>query len=88
MYDPELYRGKAEVEQWKQRCPIESFAARLRESGLLVEDDWKRLEASVVAEVADAVAAAEAGPWEPLEDLLKDVHTPATISGDYEGDGA
>jgi len=88
MYDPELYRGKAEAEQWKQRCPIESFAARLRESGLLVEDDWKRLEASVVAEVADAVAAAEAGPWEPLEDLLKDVHTPATISGDYEGDGA
>lgn len=85
MYDPELYRGKAEVEQWKQRCPIESFAARLRKSGLLVEDAWKQLEASVAAEVAEAVAAAEAGPWEPLEDLLKDVHTPATISVNGRG---
>ena len=78
MYDPELYRDKAEVEQWKKRCPIENFAAQLRKSGLLVEDDWKRLEASVASEVVEAVAAAEAGAWEPLEDLLKDVHTPAT----------
>jgi pyruvate dehydrogenase E1 component alpha subunit len=82
MYDPELYRDKAEVEQWKKRCPIENFAAQLRESGLLAEGDWKQLEASVAAEVAAAVAAAEAGPWEPLEDLLKDVHTPATSAVD------
>lgn len=75
MYDPELYRGKDEVEKWKQRCPIETFATRLRQVGMLPEDDWKRLEASVAAEVAEAVAAAEAGSWEPVEDLLKDVHT-------------
>jgi pyruvate dehydrogenase E1 component alpha subunit len=81
MYDPELYRGKAEVEQWKQRCPIENFAARLREAGLLVEDEWKQLEISGAAEVAEAVAAAEAGPWEPLDDLLQDVHTLATTDG-------
>jgi pyruvate dehydrogenase E1 component alpha subunit len=77
MYDPELYRGKAEVEQWKKRCPIENFAARLRQSGLLSDDDWTQLESSVAAQVAEAVAAAEAGPWEAVEDLLKDVHSPA-----------
>jgi pyruvate dehydrogenase E1 component alpha subunit len=80
MYDAELYRDKAEVEAWKKRCPIETFAARLRESGLLTEDDWKQLEANAAAEVAEAVAAAEGGAWEPLEDLLKDVHTPAGSS--------
>jgi TPP-dependent pyruvate/acetoin dehydrogenase alpha subunit len=80
MYDPELYRDKAEVERWKKRCPIEAFAAKLREAGLLADDDWKKLETGIAAEIVEAVAAAEAGPWEPVEDLLKDVHTPATGS--------
>jgi TPP-dependent pyruvate/acetoin dehydrogenase alpha subunit len=78
MYDPELYRDKAEVEQWKQRCPIETFSAMLRKAGLLADADWKALESSVATEISDAVAAAEAGSWEPVEDLLKDVYTPAT----------
>ena len=38
MYDPELYRTKAEVEQWKQRDPIDLFEARLRELGLFSDD--------------------------------------------------
>ena len=33
------------------------------------------LEKDVAAEVAEAVAFAEAGPWEPVEDLTKDVYT-------------
>lgn len=74
MYDPELYRDKAEVEQWKKHCPIDNFVARLRAAGILSDDDRKELEASVAAEVSLAVDAAESGPWEPVEDLLKDVH--------------
>lgn len=89
MYDPELYRGKPEVEQWKQRCPIETLAARLRESGVLTNDAWVQLEARVAADVAEAVAFAEGGSWEPLDDLLKDVHTPASVpdrtSGNNQG---
>jgi pyruvate dehydrogenase E1 component alpha subunit len=77
MYDPELYRDKSEVEAWKKRCPIENFAACLRAAGLLSDAKWDELEREVAAHVADAVAAAEAGPWEPVEDLLKDVYTPA-----------
>jgi pyruvate dehydrogenase E1 component alpha subunit len=76
MYDPELYRDKAEVEQWKKRCPIETFASRLRSAGLLSEREWAELEGTVAAQVAQAVTFAEAGAWEPLDDLLKDVHTP------------
>jgi pyruvate dehydrogenase E1 component alpha subunit len=76
MYDPELYRDKAEVEQWKKRCPIERFAAQLRANRILTDRDWDELEAAVAKQVADAVAAAEAGHWEPVEDLLKDVNTP------------
>ncbi len=75
MADPELYRGKEEVEQWKARDPITTFAARLRGWGLLADADLEDLEARVAAEIEAAVAAAEAGPWEPVEDLTRDVYT-------------
>lgn len=76
MYDAELYRSKDEVEQWKKRDPIPTFTARLREAGMLEDADLTAMEANVAGEIADAVAFAEAGAWEPIEDLLKDVHTP------------
>ncbi len=77
MYDPDRYRTKEEVAQWMQRDPLPRFQAQLRERGLVEETDLATLEQSVAAEIADAVAAAEAGAWEPVQDLLKDVHTPA-----------
>jgi pyruvate dehydrogenase E1 component alpha subunit len=76
MYDAELYRKKEEVEEWKKRDPIANLEAGLRGRGLLGEADLADLEASVSAEIREAVAFGEAGPWEPVEDLLKDVHTP------------
>jgi TPP-dependent pyruvate/acetoin dehydrogenase alpha subunit len=76
--DPELYRTKEEVEQWKTRDPIALFAARLREWGLLSDADLTAIEAAVGREIEAAVAVAEAGPWEPVEDLLRDVSTPRT----------
>ena len=74
--DPELYRSKEEVERWRARDPIALFTARLREWGLLGDAELAALEASVAAEIDAAIAAAEAGPWEPVEDLTKDVYTP------------
>jgi pyruvate dehydrogenase E1 component alpha subunit len=78
MYDAELYRSKDEVEQWKKRDPIATFTARLRDAGQISDTEIADLEAGVAAEVAEAVAFAEAGAWEPVEDLLKDVYSPAT----------
>ena len=80
MYDPELYRTKEEVEQWKSRDPITTFAARLRDCRLLSEADLADLEAAVTAEIDDAVRVAEEGPWEPVEDLTRDVYTPVSRS--------
>jgi pyruvate dehydrogenase E1 component alpha subunit len=76
MYDPELYRPKEEVERWRTRDPLATFPALLREWGLVGDDEIRQLEAAVAAEVEEAVAAAEAGPWEPVEDLCRDVLTP------------
>jgi pyruvate dehydrogenase E1 component alpha subunit len=76
MADPELYRTKEEVEQWKRRDPIAAFVARLREQTLLIDAELAAITAAVEAEIEAAVAFAEAAPWEPVEDLTKDVHTP------------
>jgi pyruvate dehydrogenase E1 component alpha subunit len=76
MADPDLYRTKEEIEEWKLRDPIALFEARLRAEGLLDDAALARLEDEVASELEDAVAFAEAGGWEPLEDLEADVHTP------------
>jgi pyruvate dehydrogenase E1 component alpha subunit len=75
MYDPDLYRPRDEIERWKRSDPIVRFSAALRARGLLGDADVAALEAAVAAEVDAAVTEAEAGPWEPVEDLLRDVHT-------------
>jgi pyruvate dehydrogenase E1 component alpha subunit len=76
MFDPELYRGKEEVEDWKKRDPIPRFARWLQDAGLLHEVDLKKVEKDVARLIEEAVAFAEAAPWEPVEDLLRDVYTP------------
>jgi pyruvate dehydrogenase E1 component alpha subunit len=76
MFDPELYRDKAEVARWKERGPIHSYSARLKALGLLDENGFLAIAAEVDAEVEAAVAFAETGSLEPVKDLLRDVHTP------------
>lgn len=77
MFDAELYRSKTEVEEWKTRGPIHTFTARLKQEGKLSEEEFLALDAAINAEVASAVAFAEAGTWEPVEHMLADVYTPA-----------
>jgi pyruvate dehydrogenase E1 component alpha subunit len=69
MADPELYRPKDEVARWKEHDPIAGFIKLGREVGTLSDAGLQVIERAVATEIAEAVAFAEAGPWEPLEDL-------------------
>ena len=75
MFDPDLYRDKAEVEEWKKRGPIHHLTNRLKAEGALTEDGFLAIDAAAAQEVDAAVAFAEAGSWEPVENLARDVHT-------------
>jgi pyruvate dehydrogenase E1 component alpha subunit len=75
MFDPELYRSKEEVEIWKERDPIELFKSQLVADGALSEDDWAGLEKEVAEEIERAVEFAEAGGWEPVEELTRFVYS-------------
>ena len=76
MFDAELYREKTEVDAWKIRDPIRSFSSRLVEGGQLTDSLLAAIDTSVVDEMDAAVSFAEAGQWEPVEELLTDVYTP------------
>jgi pyruvate dehydrogenase E1 component alpha subunit len=77
MFDPELYRTKAEVEQWKQRGPIITLTNRLKAEGLMNEADYEALDHDVEQEVRRAVDFAESGTWEPVENLTRFVYSEA-----------
>lgn len=74
MFDAQLYRDKAEVEEWRKNGPVVRFTAWLRDSGNLHDADLAAIEAEVAAEIDAAVAFAEAGTWEPAEQLARGVY--------------
>jgi pyruvate dehydrogenase E1 component alpha subunit len=80
MFDPELYRRRDEVDEWKQRDPIVLFCNRLRAADVLSDQDLQRIEEDVAAEVAAAVEFAEAGTWELVEDLTRFVYSEEPVS--------
>ncbi|HEU5303927.1 MAG TPA: pyruvate dehydrogenase (acetyl-transferring) E1 component subunit alpha [Gemmatimonadales bacterium] len=77
MYDPDLYRPREEIERWKQRDPILLLRAKLEAQGWLAPQRLREIQERIAAEIAAAVAFAESGPLEPVDDLLRDVYTRA-----------
>ncbi len=73
MADPDLYRTKEEIAEWKKRDPIVLFESQLRNLQLLTDSELERIEADVASEMEQAVRFAETSPCESVEDLLKDV---------------
>ncbi len=80
MFDAELYRAKAEVEEWKTRDPIVTLETRLLAAGDLTPDSRAALDADVTREVDQAVAFAHQGTWEPVEHLMAHVYTRDTVA--------
>jgi len=71
MYDPERYRSKEEIERWKHRDPIATLTVLLEREGGLTTEASAKIEREVAAEIDDAVAFAEAGTLEPVEELAR-----------------
>lgn len=80
MFDAELYRDKQEVERWKQHGPIHTFTDRLKAAQMMSEADFERLDREAAQEVDAAVAFAEAGTWESVADLARDVSAAAAVA--------
>ena len=79
MYDPDRYRDKAEIEGWRHRDPIPHLVDQLTAAGSLEEGELEQIEQEIDAEVDDAIAFADAGTLEPVEDLERFVVTERPI---------
>lgn len=71
MYDADRYRDPQEIARWRERDPIPALAGRLLGAGLVTQDDLDSVDRDCAREVDAAVAFAEAGTDEPVEDLLR-----------------
>jgi pyruvate dehydrogenase E1 component alpha subunit len=74
MADPEQYRTKEEVAEWRARDPIPAFAERLIAEGVIDEAERQRMEADALARVDAAVEFADASPFPATDSLFDDVY--------------
>ena len=74
MSDPQKYRSKEEVEEYKQRDPIETSRQNLIERFGVTEQEIEVINERVKAQVEESVRFAEESPWPDDSELLKDVY--------------
>jgi pyruvate dehydrogenase E1 component alpha subunit len=74
MADPEEYRTKEEVEEWRKRDPIETFGKRLVGDDVLSDEDLEKLDEEAVATVDEAVKFADKSPFPDLASLYDHVY--------------
>jgi pyruvate dehydrogenase E1 component alpha subunit len=74
MYDPELYRDKAEVKHWRGQDPIDLVRVRLEQSGDLDQSSYDQMIAEVEAEIDEATEFADASGIEAVGDLERHLY--------------
>ena len=74
MYDPELYRDKTEVAEWREHDPIHTLFDRMVADGQIEPDGLPAIEAEVDAEIELAVDFADASPIEDVATLERHVY--------------
>jgi len=74
MSDPQKYRTKDEVDQYKDQDSIAKLVSDLMEMGYLSEDEWKSMQKELRDEVRAAIDAAEAAPVPEDDELFTDVY--------------
>src|ERR671934_2017122 len=62
MADPEEYRTKDEVEEWRRRDPIASFSKRLMDEDIFSDKDVEQFDAQAIEAVDEAVQFADNSP--------------------------
>jgi pyruvate dehydrogenase E1 component alpha subunit len=69
MFDAQAYRTREEIAQWKHRDPIERLRTWMLDNHQITAAEVEAMEAEIGTEIDAAVAFAEAGTLEPVQDL-------------------
>jgi pyruvate dehydrogenase E1 component alpha subunit len=79
MGDPERYRQAAEVKKWQENDPIGIYHAKLKEMGVVTDDELNEMDSRAAQEVEAAVQFAEASPEPSPEALWEEIYATNTI---------
>ena len=74
--DPSSYRKSTEVDQWRERDPIEAFSRVSISEGLIDDGEIARIEEQVDAIIADSVLFAEESDEPNSDSLFKHIYGP------------
>jgi pyruvate dehydrogenase E1 component alpha subunit len=74
MADPEEYRTKDEVEEWRERDPIQAFARRLQDEDVISQEQFEELDQKAIETVDEATHFADESPFPDLDSLYDDVY--------------
>jgi pyruvate dehydrogenase E1 component alpha subunit len=74
MSDPQKYRTKDELEQYKEKDPIEHVMKVLKDQYQVTDAEFDTIIDRVKVEVEESVKFAEESPWPDDDELLKDVY--------------
>src|SRR6478672_6291952 len=72
--DPQKYRTKEEVEEYKQKDPIEQVLKTIRQKGFATDEEINAINERVNKEVEESVKFAEESPWPDESEVYKDVY--------------
>ncbi|WP_026763611.1 pyruvate dehydrogenase (acetyl-transferring) E1 component subunit alpha [Sediminibacterium salmoneum] len=72
--DPQKYRSKEEVEEYKDQDPITKVAGTILENGFATQAELDAIDARINAMVDESVRFAEESPWPDDDEVLKDVY--------------
>ena len=75
MSDPQKYRTKEEVEDYKNEDPIEKVKQTILKNKFATEAQLKKIDEKVKEVVAESVEYAENGPDPKPEELYEDVYS-------------
>ena len=84
--DPEIYRDKSEVEEWREKDPIETFVKVCLDDGTLSEEDVEAAREEADRTVEEAVTFADESPEPKLESLYEELYVVSETMGWYAVD--
>ncbi|MFN3382470.1 MAG: pyruvate dehydrogenase (acetyl-transferring) E1 component subunit alpha [Runella zeae] len=74
MSDPQKYRTKEEVEEYKRRDPIETIKEKILANGIATEEEIAAIDAKVKQQVEESVKFAEESPWPDASEIYTDIY--------------
>ena len=74
MSDPAKYRSKEEVEEYKQRDPVEVVKKTILDNQFATEDELNAIEAKIMDVVEDSVRFAESSAFPDPSEAMKDIY--------------